>query len=92
MSGWKRVLPVIGAVAVIGTALEYLALPALFVVVGLLNGFSWKYYAWTIGSYLILVALAELIGALVGKMLGKAFEIRLLRRLRRNRPAEDNLR
>lgn len=92
MSIWKRILSVIGVFAVIGTVLEYLALPALFVVVGLLNDFGWQYYAWTIGGYLVLVALAELIGALIGKMLGRAFELRLLRKLSRSKPTEENLR
>ena len=89
MSISKRVLSVIGVFTVIGTVLEYLALPALFVVVGLLNEFGWQYYALTIGGYIVLVALAELIGALIGKMLGRAFEIRLLRKLRRDRPTEE---
>ena len=59
MGTWKRLLSVVGVIAVIGTVLEYLALPALFVVIGLLNGFGWQYYAWTIGGYAVLVVLPK---------------------------------
>ena len=89
MAVWKRLLSAVGIIAVIGTVLEYLALPALFVVIGLLNGFGWQYYAWTIGGYAVLVILAELIGALIGTLLGKTFELRLLRKLRKSNPTED---
>ena len=89
MGTWKRLLSVVGVIAVIGTVLEYLALPALFVVIGLLNGFGWQYYAWTIGGYAVLVVLAELIGALIGTLMGRAFELRLLRKLRKRNPTED---
>ena len=79
----KAVLRIIGVFLVIGEVLDYLALPALFVVIGLLNGFGWQYYAWVIGGYVVLIVLAELIGALIGRMLGKALEPRLLRKLKK---------
>ena len=87
MRQWKRLLTAVAVIGVIGEVLEYLALPVLFVVCGLLNGYGWQYYAWTIGGYVALLAAAELTGAMIGKLLGRAFEPRLLRKLRRNRPA-----
>lgn len=89
MRQWKGLLTAIGIICLIGEILEYLALPALFVVIGLLNGFGWQYYAWTIGGCAVLVALAELIGAMIGTLMGKAFELRLLRKLHRPGPTED---
>ena len=79
----KAVLWIIGVFLVIGEMLDYLALPALFVAIGVLNGFGWQYYAWVIGGYGVLVVLVELIGALIGTMLGNAFELRLLRKLKK---------
>lgn len=79
----KAFMRIIAALLILEELLEYLALPVLFAVVGALNGFGWQYYAWTIGGYAVLVLLAELTGALIGMMLGKAFELRLLRKLSR---------
>lgn len=63
----KMLLWLISAALALQTAVEYLALPALFVVIGMLNGFGWKYYVWTIGGYAVIVILIEAIGGLVGK-------------------------
>ena len=79
----KAVLRIIGVFLMIGEVLDYLALPAVFVAIGVLNGFGWQYYAWVIGGYCVLVILAELVGALIGAMLGNTFELRLLRKLKK---------
>ena len=73
----KLLLWLISAALVLQTAVEYLALPALFAVIGILNGFGWKYYVWTIGGYAVIVILIEAIGGLVGKEAGKGIVSRL---------------
>ena len=52
---------------------EFLAVPALFMVIGLLNSYSWHYYAITIGGYIILFIVAETIAHFVFKALDKKY-------------------
>lgn len=60
---------------------DFLALPALFVIIGLLNAFSWRYYAITIGGYIILVIAIEIIAHFVFKGLDKKYTPRIERKL-----------
>ena len=76
----KRLLNFLGAVLAVWSVLEFLSMPALFVVIGLISGFGWKYYAWTVGGYVVVVILMELIAAVISKMVGRRIGTRLGRR------------
>ena len=56
---------------VIWDIIEFLALPALFVVIGLLNSFPWQYYAISIGGYFALFIGLEIILHFIFKALDK---------------------
>ena len=60
---------------------EFLAIPALFIVIGLLNSYSWLYYAITIGGYVILFIVAEIIAHFVFKALDKKYTPLIERKL-----------
>ena len=51
--------------------IEFLAVPALFVVIGLLNAFPWQYYAISIGGYIALFIIVEIIAHFTFKALDK---------------------
>lgn len=53
---------------------EVLAIPALFVVIGILNDMSWKFYVITIGGYFLLIILIQIICHFVFKALEKEYE------------------
>ena len=61
----KRFLHFIEVIAtvviVIWSIVEFLAIPALFIIIGMLNSFPWQYYAITIGGYMALFVIAEII-------------------------------
>ena len=46
---------------VIWDIIEFLAIPALFLVIGLLNSLPWQYYAISIGGYFALFIILEII-------------------------------
>ncbi len=48
-------------VYVIWNVFEILAIPALFLTVGLLNAFPWPYYAATIGGYFVIAIVIQVI-------------------------------
>ena len=74
MKGFLKFLGIIGSIImVIWTLVEFLALPALFTVIGLLYKFPWQYYAVTIGGYFILFAIVEIIAHLIFKAIDKKF-------------------
>lgn len=52
---------------------EFIAVPALFILVGILNSFPWQYYAITIGGYLALFITAEIVAYFVFKALDKKY-------------------
>ena len=60
---------------------EFLAIPALFIVIGLLNSYSWLYYAITIGGYIVLFIVAEIIAHFVFKALDKKYTPLIERKL-----------
>lgn len=82
----KLLLWLVGAALVLQTAVEYLALPALLAVIGILNGFGWNYYIWTIGGYTVIVILIKMIGGFIGKRLGS----RIASRLKKARGSADS--
>ena len=67
----KKLLNFIGSilyvVMIIWDVIEFLAIPALFIVIGLLNSFPWQYYASTIGGYFALFVIAEIIAQALDK-------------------------
>ena len=73
----KKLLNFIGNVFYIGMIIwdiiEFLAIPALFLVIGLLNSFPWQYYAITIGGYFALFIILEIILHFIFKALDKKY-------------------
>ena len=53
--------------------IEFLALPILFLIIGLLNSFSWQYYAISIGGYFALFFLIEVILHFIFKAIDKKY-------------------
>lgn len=67
-----RFLGIIGTtLMVLWDIVEFLAAPALFIVIGVLNGFPWQYYAIAIGGYVALFILIEVIAHFIFKALNK---------------------
>ena len=58
---------------VIWDIIEFLAIPALFLVIGLLNSFPWQYYAISIGGYFALFIILEIILHFIFKALDKKY-------------------
>lgn len=74
MKGFFNFLGIILTIfTVICDIAEFLAVPALFIVIGLLNSFAWQYYAITIGGYIILFIVAEIVAHFVFKALDKKY-------------------
>ena len=73
----KRFLHFIGIVAtiimIIWDIVEFLAIPALFIIIGVLNSFPWQYYTIAIGGYITLFVIAEIIAHFVAKALAKKY-------------------
>ena len=66
---------------VIWDIIEFLALPAVFLVIGLLNSFPWQYYAISIGGYFALFIILEIILHFVFKALDKKYTPLIERKL-----------
>ena len=66
---------------VIWEIIEFLAIPALFLVIGLLYSFPWQYYAATIGGYFALFIILEIILHFVFKALDKKYTPLIERKL-----------
>ena len=81
----KGFLNFLGILLIIGTVIwdvvEFLAVPALFTVIGLLNAYPPPYYVITIDAYLALFAVAELIAHFVFKAMDKKYTPLLERKL-----------
>ena len=60
---------------------EFLAVPALFIVIGIINSYPWQYYAITIGGYFVLFIVAEIIAHFVFKALDKKYTPLIERKL-----------
>ena len=61
--------------------IEFLALPALFVIIGLLNSFPWQYYAISIGGYFALFIILEITLHFIFKALDKKYTPLIERKL-----------
>ncbi|MBQ9747192.1 MAG: hypothetical protein IJV98_00270 [Clostridia bacterium] len=80
-----KLLDVIGKILYVGTiigdVIGFLALPALFLVIGLLNSYPWQYYAITIGGYFALFMAVHIILHFVFKALDKKYSPRIIKKL-----------
>ena len=81
----KKFLGFIGNLLYVGMVIwdiiEFLAVPALFVIIGLLNSFPWQYYAITIGGYFALFVILEIILHFIFRALDKKYTPLLERKL-----------
>lgn len=81
----KRLLRVLGIFATIITVIwdvaEFLAVPALLVAIGIGNSFPWQYYAITLGGYVALFVVAEIVAHFVFKALDKKYTPFIQRKL-----------
>ena len=84
----KKLLGFIGNIIyvgmVIGDIIEFLAIPALFLVIGLLNSFPWQYYAISIGGYFALFIILEIILHFVFKAFDKKYTPLIERKLEKH--------
>ena len=82
MNRFLHFIGIIGTmIMIICDIAEFLAIPALFIVIGLLNSYSWLYYAITIGGYIVLFIVAEIIAHFVFKTLNKKYSPLIERKL-----------
>ena len=82
MNRFLHFIGIIGTmIMIICDIAEFLAVPALFIVIGLLNSYSWLYYAITIGGYIVLFIVAEIISHFVFKALDKKYTPLIERKL-----------
>ncbi len=70
----KKLLNFIGNILCIGMdVMELLGPLALFLIIGWLNSFPWPYYAVTIGGYVALLIIFEIIFHFIFKALDKKY-------------------
>ena len=82
MNRFLHFIGIIGTITmVICDIAEFLAIPALFIVIGLLNSYPWQYYAISIGGYIVLFIVAEIIAHFVFKTLNKKYSPLIERKL-----------
>lgn len=61
--------------------LEFLSIPALCVIIGVLNSYPWQYYVITIGGYVLLFIFAEIIAHFISKAIDKKYTPIIARKL-----------
>ena len=82
MNRFLHFIGIIGTmIMIICDIAEFLAGPALFIVIGLLNSYPWQYYAISIGGYIVLFIVAEIIAHFVFKTLNKKYSPLIERKL-----------
>ena len=82
MNRFLHFIGIIGTmIMIICDIAEFLAVPALFIVIGLLNSYPWQYYAISIGGYIVLFIVAEIIAHFVFKALDKKYTPLIERKL-----------
>ena len=80
MKGFLKFLDIFFTIVyVIWNLVEILAIPALFLIVGLLNAFPWQYYAATIGGYFIIAIVIQVICHFIFKHFEKRYESALVK-------------
>lgn len=81
----KRFLRFIANILYIGMVLwdiiEFLAIPALFLIIGWMNSFPWQYYAIAIGGYFAFFIILEIILHFTFKALDKKYSPFIARKL-----------
>ena len=81
----KKLLNFVGNILyvcmIIWDIIEFLALPAIFLVIGLLNSFPWQYYVISIGGYFALFIILEIILHFIFKALDKKYTPLIERKL-----------
>ena len=86
----KFIATILTVIMAIWDIFEFLAIPALFVVIGLLNSYSWRYYVITIIAYVIIFALIELIAHLVSSQLDEKYTPLIVKKLEKYFGKPDN--
>ena len=74
---------VLYALMVIWEILQFLFLPALFVLLGLWQDLPWQYYAVTVGGYFGILLVNELVLTLVFRWLDKKYVPLIVRKLKK---------
>ena len=69
----KVILNILYAGMVIWDIIEFLFVPAVFVVIGLWCSFPWQYYAISVGGYFALFILIEILAHFIFKALDKKY-------------------
>ena len=81
----KKLLNFVGNILyvcmIIWDIIEFFALPAIFLVIGLLNSFPWQYYVISIGGYFALFIMLEIILHFIFKALDKKYTPLIERKL-----------
>ena len=81
----KKLLNFIGNILYIGTIIwdifEILALPALFLILGLINSLPWQYYAITIGGYFAFFIILQIVLHFIFKAFEKKYTPLIERKL-----------
>jgi len=81
----KKILGFIANILYVGMVIwdiiEFLALPILFLILGLINSFPWQYYALTIGGYFVLFIILEIILHFIFRALDKKYTPLIERKL-----------
>ena len=82
MNRFLHFIGIIGTmIMIICDIAEFLSVPALFILIGLLNSYPWQYYAISIGGYIVLFIVAEIIAHFVFKALDKKYTPLIERKL-----------
>ena len=91
MKGFLKFLDVFFTIVyVVWNLVEILAIPALFLIVGLLNDFPWQYYAATIGGYFIIAIVIQITCHFVFKCFEKRYESTLVKLFKKIFGEKDN--
>ena len=81
----KKILGFIANILYVGMVIwdiiEFLALPILFLILGLINSFPWQYYALAIGGYFALFIILEIILHFIFRALDKKYTPLIERKL-----------
>ena len=77
----KALLNLVAILCFLWELVEFLLLPAFFLVIGLWQQMPWQYYAITIGGYFALFFLGQLLLHLIFKRLDKKYSSRFAKKM-----------
>lgn len=84
MKGIGKAIAIILSIFItIAELIEFLFLPALFVLIGVLNHLPWQYYAISIGGFFALLLIGELAIHLIFKALHKKYASRFAAKVKK---------